>query len=135
MTTLNEQYQNFTKSTISKPSSNYVDLVTRLFELENNTLDVKLPELLTASFGLSAEGGEFGEILKKMVFQGKPLNEDNIYHMKRELGDICYYLVTACTALNTTLDEILKMNIEKLSARYPDGFEILKSEERKIGDI
>jgi hypothetical protein len=55
--------------------------------------------------------------------------------MKRELGDICYYLFTACTALNTTLDEILKMNIEKLSARYPDGFEILKSEERKIGDI
>jgi NTP pyrophosphatase (non-canonical NTP hydrolase) len=133
--TLNTQYQTFVESTVSNPSSNYDAMIARLGELENNTFGVKIPELLTASFGLSAEQGEFGEICKKILWQGKPLNADNIYHMKRELGDVFWYLSLACTALNTTLDEILKMNIEKLSARYPDGFEILKSEERKIGDI
>ena len=133
--TLNTKYQNFTKSTISMPSSDQSVLLLKLEELHNNNLNVKIPELLTAAFGLTAEAGEYTEVVKKILFQGKPLNEDNIFHMKRELGDICYYLAVACTALNTSLEEILVMNVEKLSARYPAGFEIIKSEIRKDGDI
>lgn len=133
--TLNIKYQNFTNSTISAPSSNQSVLLLKLEELNNNNLNVKIPELLTAAFGLTAEAGEYTEVVKKILFQGKPLNEDNIYHMKRELGDICYYLAVACTALNTSLEEILIMNVEKLSARYPSGFDIIKSEVRKDGDI
>ena len=133
--TLNIKYQNFTNSTISAPSSNQSVLLLKLEELNNNNLNVKIPELLTAAFGLTAEAGEYTEVVKKILFQGKPLNEDNIFHMKRELGDICYYLAVACTALNTSLEEILVMNVEKLSARYPSGFDIIKSEVRKDGDI
>lgn len=133
--TLNIKYQNFTNSTISAPSSNQSVLLLKLEELNNNNLNVKIPELLTAAFGLTAEAGEYTEVVKKILFQGKPLNEDNIFHMKRELGDICYYLAVACTALNTSLEEVLIMNVEKLSARYPEGFDIIKSEIRRDGDI
>lgn len=133
--TLNIKYQNFTNSTISAPSSNQSVLLLKLEELNNNNLNVKIPELLTAAFGLTAEAGEYTEVVKKILFQGKPLNEDNIFHMKRELGDICYYLAVACTALNTSLEEVLIMNVEKLSARYPEGFDIIKSEVRRDGDI
>lgn len=135
MINLNTQYQAFVKTTISAPSSDFNQLTLKLNELESNSLDIKIPELLTGAFGLTAESGEFVEVIKKIVFQGKPLTEDNIYHMKRELGDICWYLAVACTALNTTLDDVLRMNIEKLSARYPEGFSILKSEIRQDGDI
>ena len=91
--------------------------------------------LFTAAVGMSAEAGEFTEVVKKILFQGKPLNEENIFHMKRELGDICWYLAVAASALGTTLDEIVVMNVEKLSARYPQGFEIVKSEVRVEGDV
>ena len=130
-------YQDFVKTTISPASSDIATFLNRLDSLyvDSLPLQVKLPELLTASVGLSAESGEFTEVVKKIIFQGKPLDEDNVYHLKRELGDICWYLAVACTALNTTLDEILVMNVEKLSARYPQGFEIIKSEVRKDGDI
>ena len=137
MTINTKDYQNFVTSTISKPSSNFKELISSLDALEEagKIFNVSIPELLTASVGLSAESGEFTEVVKKLIFQGKPLTEDNIFHMKRELGDVCWYLSVACTALNTTLDEILIMNVEKLSARYPDGFEIIKSEVRIDGDI
>ena len=130
-------YQDFVKSTISPASSDINVLTQRVASLflDSQKLGVKLPELLTASSGLSAESGEFTEVVKKILFQGKPLDEDNIYHMKRELGDVCWYLSVACTALNTTLEDILVMNVEKLSARYPNGFDIIKSEVRKDGDI
>ena len=90
---------------------------------------------MTAANGLGAEAGEFTEIVKKIVFQGKPLDEDNIYHLKRELGDILWYASVAATALNITLDDAIVMNVEKLSARYPEGFDIIKSEVRVDGDI
>jgi len=132
-----KDYQDFVKKTISPASSDVSSFLTRLDSLyvDSIPLQIKLPELLTASAGLSAESGEFTEVVKKILFQGKPLDEDNIYHMKRELGDICWYLAVACTALNTTLEDILVMNVEKLSARYPQGFEIIKSEIRQDGDI
>ena len=137
MTISTKDYQNFVKSTISKPSSNFQELIASLTTLDNagKEFNVSVPELLTSAVGLSSESGEFTEVVKKLIFQGKPLTEENAFHMKRELGDICWYLSVACSALNTTLDEILIMNVEKLSARYPQGFEIIKSEVRVDGDI
>jgi len=92
--------------------------------------------LLTAALGLTAESGEFTEVVKKIVFQGKPYNEDNVFHMKRELGDIMWYVAQACMALDTDFNEIIEMNVEKLKARYPGGeFDVHYSENRKEGDL
>lgn len=129
-----KDYENFVASTISEPSRDFESLIFRMDDLVQEDL-VQLPQLLTAALGLTAEGGEFTEVVKKILFQGKPLDEDNIFHMKRELGDICWYLTVACSALNTSLEEVLVMNVEKLSARYPKGFEIIKSEVREDGDV
>ena len=86
--------------------------------------------------GISAEAGEFTEVVKKIFLQGKPYTEENVFHMKRELGDIMWYLAQACMALDITFDEILEMNVEKLSARYPEGtFDVHYSENRKEGDL
>jgi len=136
MKDLNE-YQEFVEFTISKPSSHFGVLSHRLCELEESggLLGVKIPELMTSAFGLTAEAGEYTEVVKKIVFQGKPLNDENIFHMKRELGDICWYLAVACSALNVSLDEVFQMNFDKLKARYPEGFTVEKSENRKDGDV
>lgn len=91
--------------------------------------------LITAALGISAEGGEFAEIIKKAVFQGKPLDDDAQYHMKRELGDVMWYIAQACIALGCTLEDIIYMNIEKLESRYPDGFDSFRSNNRKEGDV
>ena len=91
--------------------------------------------VLTAAIGMSAEGGEFAEIVKKCIFQGKPMDDDAQYHMKRELGDIMWYIAQACIALGISLEDVLDTNIQKLEARYPDGFEAFRSEHRKEGDI
>ena len=91
--------------------------------------------VLTAAIGISAEGGEFAEIVKKCIFQGKPMDDDAQYHMKRELGDIMWYIAQACIALGVSLEDVLDTNIQKLEARYPDGFEAFRSEHRKEGDI
>ena len=127
-------YIEFVKQTTSPPSLDYAIMAARLAELEVN--DVNTTQLLTAALGLTAESGEFTEVVKKIVFQGKPYNEDNVFHMKRELGDICWYLAQAFMALDTNFEEILDMNIEKLSARYPEGtFDEYYSENRKEGDL
>tara|TARA_B100001113_G_C21007384_1_gene577698 strand:+ start:585 stop:986 length:402 start_codon:yes stop_codon:yes gene_type:complete len=91
--------------------------------------------ILTAAIGITAEGGEFAEIVKKCVFQGKPMDEDAQYHMKRELGDIMWYIAQACIALDITMDDVIETNIEKLESRYPGGFDSFQSENRKDGDI
>ena len=91
--------------------------------------------LITAALGMCAEGGEFTEIVKKCVFQGKAMDEHTVYHMKRELGDIMWYISQACIALDTSIEEIIYMNIEKLENRYPDGFDSFRSENRIEGDI
>ena len=127
-------YIEFVKQTTSAPSLDYAAMAARLAELEVN--DVNTTQLLTAALGLTAESGEFTEVVKKIVFQGKPYTEDNVFHMKRELGDICWYLAQAFMALDTNFDEILDMNIKKLSARYPEGtFDSYYSENRKEGDV
>lgn len=132
-----DNYEKFVASTVSPASSDWNSLLVRLNELHDTSKEfgVKFPQLMTASAGLTAEAGEFTEVVKKILFQGKPLTEENIFHMQRELGDICWYLAIACRALNTSFEEVLVMNVEKLSARYPAGFEIIKSEVRVEGDV
>jgi NTP pyrophosphatase (non-canonical NTP hydrolase) len=128
------KYIEFVRQTTSPASSEYSKLVERLNELEGQGADVS--RLMTAAFGMSAEAGEFTEVVKKIFLQGKPYNEENIFHMKRELGDLCWYLAQACMALDITFEEVLEMNYQKLSARYPEGaFDVYRSENRKGGDV
>ena len=129
------KYIEFVRQTTSPASSDFAALLSRLTELEV-TDDADVPRLMTAAFGISAEAGEFTEVIKKIFLQGKPYNEDNVFHLKRELGDICWYIAQACMALDTTFEEVLQMNYEKLSARYPEGtFDIFRSENRVEGDL
>jgi NTP pyrophosphatase (non-canonical NTP hydrolase) len=128
------KYIEFVRQTTSPASSEYPKLVERLNELEGQGADVS--RLMTAAFGMSAEAGEFTEVVKKIFLQGKPYTEENIFHMKRELGDLCWYLAQACMALDITFEEVLEMNYEKLSARYPEGtFDVYRSENRVEGDL
>ena len=129
------KYIEFVRQTTSPASSDFAALLARMTELEaTNNADV--PRLLTAALGMSAEAGEFTEVVKKIIMQGKPYNEENVFHMKRELGDICWYLAQACMALDTNFEEVLQMNYEKLSARYPEGtFDVFRSENRVEGDL
>ena len=128
-----EKYTEFVDAVTSKESKSYADFDRRLFDLQK---DVQVERLLTVALGICAEGGEFTEVVKKIVFQGKPVNKDNIFHMKRELGDIMWYVAQACMALNTDFDEIIEMNVDKLKARYPGGeFNVYQSENRKEGDL
>ena len=130
-----EKYLEFVDGVTSEPSKDLAQLLRRISLIEVET-DADVPHLLTAALGLTAEAGEFTEIVKKIILQGKPYNEDNVFHMKRELGDICWYIAQACMALDTTFDEIIEMNVEKLQARYPGGeFDVHNSENRKQGDL
>ena len=130
-----EAYLDFVREVTSPESLDYAALLTRTNTLELED-DCNVPQLLTAALGLTAEAGEFTEVVKKIILQGKPYNEDNVFHMKRELGDICWYLAQACMALDTTFDEIIEMNVEKLKDRYSGGeFDVYKSENRKEGDL
>jgi NTP pyrophosphatase (non-canonical NTP hydrolase) len=130
-----DKYIEFVRQTTSPASSNFAQLLSRMTELEA-TNDADVPRLLTAALGISAEAGEFTEVVKKILLQGKPYSEENVFHMKRELGDICWYIAQACMALDTNFREIMEMNYEKLSARYPEGaFDVYRSENRKDGDL
>lgn len=129
------KYADFTFELASLASKDLQALITRLIELDQHET-VNVPLLLTGAIGLGSESGEFQEIVKKMVFQGKPLNDDNIFHMKRELGDIAWYWVNACNALGLDPNEVFAENVEKLKARYPGGdFDPYYSENRKEGDL
>ena len=129
-----KKYLDFVNQVTSDESKDGIAFVNRLRELEGD--DCEIHRLLTAAVGISAEGGEFMEIVKKIIFQGKPYSEDNIRHMKIELGDVMWYLAQACMALDTDFDELMAMNVEKLSARYPAGtFDVHYSENRKAGDL
>ena len=135
MTVDTNKYLDFVTEVTSLPSTDLAALLSRITELDIEQ-DADVPRLLTAALGLTAESGEFTEVVKKIILQGKPYNEDNVFHMKRELGDICWYLAQACMALDTTFDEIIEMNVDKLKARYPGGeFDVHQSENRKKGDL
>ena len=131
-----EKYTEFVNEVTSNESKDYISFNSRCFELQTGDDGIPIHRLLTAACGICAEGGEFTEVVKKIVFQGKPVNEDNIFHMKRELGDIMWYVAQACMALDTDFNEIIEMNVEKLKARYPGGeFDVHYSENRKEGDL
>ena len=129
-----DKYTQFVDAVTSDESKHGGHFQDRLRNLYSKDFDSH--RALTAALGLCAESGEFTEIVKKILLQGKPYNEENIFHMKRELGDICWYIAQACMALDTTFDEIIEMNVEKLEKRYPGGsFDVHHSENRQQGDL
>jgi len=137
------KYKDFVEAVTSKPSNDLTTFMDRCDELDGNYIgdgvhgpDINVPLLLTACLGLAAESGEFIEVPKKMFFQGKPLTEENVFHMKRELGDIMWYWINACRALNLDPNDVIDENVRKLESRYPGGsFDAHYSENRKPGDL
>ena len=127
-------YTDFVTKVTSEPSIELDALKESFNEIEKKS-GIKTPRLLTAALGLGSETGEFVEIVKKMFLQGKPPSDDNIFHMKRELGDIMWYWVTACASLGLDPYEVISENQEKLAARYGEKFEVQRSEVRKEGDL
>ena len=128
-----ERYQEFVSAVTSDASTNFVDFADRIVELDRKGANIE--RLLTSGVGINAEGGEFLEIIKKMVFQGKPFNDDNREHMIIELGDLLWYVAQACTALEVSFDEVVETNVKKLEKRYPGGsFDVFYSENRAEDD-
>ena len=128
-----DRYTHFVDAVTSTPSKDFKSLVDRLGELDREGANIE--RLTTAGVGINAEGGEFLEIIKKMVFQGKPWNEDNREHLIIELGDIMWDVAQACMALEVSFDEVIATNVKKLEKRYPEGsFDVYFSENRKAGD-
>jgi NTP pyrophosphatase (non-canonical NTP hydrolase) len=137
-------YAKFVDTTTSKTSKNTMQLTSRLGNLTGTTWnkgdehgeEMQVARLLTAVIGMMAESGEFAEVVKKKVFQADTrFSDDEIFHMKRELGDVLWYWVQGCIALGFTPEEVMLENINKLEKRYPNGFEVVRSEVREQGDI
>ena len=129
------KYKQFVEVVTSQASNETTELCTQLQSLENES-GVNMALLLTGSIGMASEGGEFAEIVKKCIFQGKPLDDETIFHAKRELGDIIWYWVNSCRALGLDPNEVLEENVNKLQSRYPGGeFDVHYSENRKDGDL
>mgnify|MGYP003147716604 CR=1 FL=1 len=128
-------YGKFVDSTTSSESKYTGDLVIRLTQLQTRHKDIAWSRLMTSAIGMLAESGEFTEIMKKILFQGRSMSSNERYHMKRELGDVLWYWIQGCIALGYEPEEVMKENIAKLEKRYPNGFEITRSEIRAEGDI
>lgn len=130
------KYTKFVDAVTSKESNNFDHLQRRIIELRNSDTNFNPSLLLTAAIGMAAEGGEFAEIPKKIFFQGKPFNEEARFHMKRELGDIMWYWINACRALDLDPNDVIAENVNKLESRYPGGkFDTYYSENRQEGDL
>ena len=128
-----ERYTEFVDAVTSDASKDFVSLADRMVELDEKGANIE--RLLTAAVGINAEGGEFMEIVKKMIFQGKPFNEDNREHMIIELGDVMWYVAQACMALEVSFDDVIAGNVKKLGKRYPEGtFDVSFSENRAADD-
>ncbi len=128
-------YQNFVKEVTSEQSNFTSFMHEHVNKLETES-GVKMSLLMTGAIGLSSEGGEFAEIVKKCIFQGKPLNDETIFHAKRELGDIMWYWINSCRALGLDPNDVIEENVNKLKSRYPGGeFDVFYSENRKEGDL
>ena len=127
------RYTEFVSTVTSAESNDTEALIARMRDLDKDT---NIALLATAAIGLASEGGEFNEIVKKMLFQGKPFNEENRFHMMRELGDIMWYWTNACRALGYDPNEVVAENVRKLETRYPGGtFDAWYSENRMDGDL
>ena len=128
------KYKDFVEKVTSDQSNDITKATEAMYNLESSGVNISL--LLTGAVGMSAEGGEFMEIVKKCIFQGKPLDKDTQFHAKRELGDIMWYWVNSCRALNLDPNEVIEENVNKLKSRYPGGeFDVHYSENRKEGDL
>tara|TARA_A200000159_G_scaffold162166_1_gene185472 strand:+ start:936 stop:1352 length:417 start_codon:yes stop_codon:yes gene_type:complete len=129
------KYKEFVEKVTSLQSNETGGLTSQLEKLEKES-GVNMALLLTGSIGIASEGGEFAEIVKKCIFQGKPLDNETIFHAKRELGDIMWYWVNSCRALDLDPNDVMAENVEKLKSRYPGGnFNVWHSENRKEGDL
>tara|TARA_B100001250_G_scaffold409568_1_gene434157 strand:+ start:237 stop:641 length:405 start_codon:yes stop_codon:yes gene_type:complete len=129
-----KRYEQFVDAVTSDASKDFVSLADRMVELDGEGANIE--RLLTAAVGMSAEAGEFTEIVKKMVFQGKPWNEANKEHLIIELGDVMWYVAQACIALQVDFEDVIKGNVKKLEKRYPGGsFEVIMSENRDENDL
>ena len=129
-----KRYESFVDAVTSDASKDFVNLADRMVELDRQGANIE--RLLTSAVGISAEGGEFTEIVKMMVFQGKPWNAANKHHLITELGDIMWYVANACMALEISFDDVISTNVKKLEKRYPGGsFDVHYSENRQEGDL
>jgi len=129
-----DKYSKFVDAVTSDESKDFLALSDRLVQLDEKGANIE--RLLTAGVGLNAEAGEFLEIVKKMIFQGKPWSEDNRQHLIIELGDIIWYAANACMALGISFEDVVARNVEKLEKRYPGGqFDVYYSENREEGDL
>ena len=130
------KYSEFVEEVTSEESNQLAPMARRLSILEGTDGKINMSLLLTGGIGLSSETGEFNEIIKKCIFQGKPLNDETVFHCKRELGDIMWYWISSCRALGLDPNEVIDENVNKLKARYPGGeFDVHYSENRKAGDL
>ena len=129
-----KRYETFVDAVTSDASKDFVNLADRMVELDREGANIE--RLLTAGVGINAEGGEFLEIIKKMVFQGKPWNDANNHHLVTELGDFMWYISQACIALEISMEDVIATNVKKLEKRYPGGsFDVFYSENRQEGDL
>ena len=129
------KYKDFVAAVTSEASNSSTAMADRMESLNNDT-GVNTALLMTGAIGIASEGGEFAEIVKKCIFQGKPLDDETIFHAKRELGVIIWYWINSCRALGLDPDDVLAENVNKLKSRYPGGeFDVYYSENRKEGDL
>mgnify|MGYP001285927357 FL=1 len=129
-----KRYESFVDAVTSDASKDFVNLADRMVELDREGANIE--RLLTAGVGINAEGGEFLEIVKKMIFQGKPWNDANKHHLVTELGDLMWYITQACMALEVSMEDVVATNVKKLEKRYPGGsFDVFYSENRQEGDL
>ena len=129
-----KRYETFVDAVTSDASKDFVNLADRMVELDREGANIE--RLLTAGVGINAEGGEFLEIVKKMIFQGKPWNDANKHRLVTELGDLMWYVTQACMALDVSMEDVVATNVKKLEKRYPGGsFDVFYSENRQEGDL
>ena len=128
-------YAKFVDTTTSNESKSEYAFGEHFMRLGRQHPDIGWSRLMTSAIGMLAESGEFAEVMKKILFQGKEMNEENRFHMKSELGDVLWYWIQGCIALGYTPEEVMQENIKKLEKRYPNGFEVARSENREVGDI
>tara|TARA_B100002019_G_scaffold195474_1_gene169283 strand:- start:629 stop:1036 length:408 start_codon:yes stop_codon:yes gene_type:complete len=126
-------YQEFVDEVSSDATKNLDDFIDATEIVDEQ--GVETSRLLTACIGLSGEVGEFNDIVKKCIFQGKEMDEDTVTKLKSELGDVMWYVAQGCLALGTDIEDLIDINTAKLEKRYPGGFDEFRSENRAEDDI
>lgn len=140
------RYAEFVEGVTSQMSNDLTTFIDRLDRVDgglekigDNLVqfpDVNVPLLITSAMGMSGESGEFSEIVKKVMFHGKHLDEEVHAHLAKELGDVIWYWTNACRSLGIDPNKVVADNVAKLEARYPGGkFNVFSSENRKEGDV